>query len=81
MNFELSETTKLLEFNDKNGTQQGEKSLLNFKNAKFLSENLKDYSAIAQYFNLVGTKEVAESKAKQLSRYYTVTMQSFKQFT
>jgi hypothetical protein len=81
VNFDLEETTKLLDFNDKNGTQHGDKSLLNFKNAKFLSENLSDYPAIAQYFGLVGTKEIAEAKAKQLSRYYTVTMQSFKQFT
>ena len=44
-----------------------------------MAENLENFGEIVKIFDLTG--DGALEKAKQLSRYYKVTMAAFKQFT
>lgn len=68
---------KLLEFDMENGVEKGEKSILNFKNAEFLAQNLEDPTAITQYFDLGADI----NKGKALATYYSGIQQAFSQYT
>ena len=72
----MKEIRSLLEFDMEKGEEKGANSLINFKNAEFLSQNLKNPDEIATRFGLD-----SREKGAALATYYQGILHSLDQVT